>query len=287
MKIIKLEEFRGLLIKEGLELNNRYSVPCKICKSNSVLFEVVDFNRIINSERYPFGLLGIPIYYYECTNCKFIFNIAFDNFSSFGWEKYIYNQDYFSKMDLAYEENRPTLDSELVVALATKIGREKIIGLDFGGGNGKLSSILQKKRIKYFSYDPFDFSNIDLISGAKFNFISAFEVLEHTTNPIGTFQKIVDLGSDKFILVLSTQTSDGLINNPNRLLWSYVAPRNGHVSIYSKKTLTLLGDQFGLKHLPVSRGLHLFSRGIPLGSLKYITGLIKLKQLIYRKISTK
>jgi hypothetical protein len=287
MKIIKREEFRELLIKEGLELNNSDSIPCKICNSNSVLFEVVDFNRIINSERYPLGLLGIPIYYYECTNCKFIFNIAFDNFSSFGWKTYIYNQDYFSKMDLAYEENRPTLDAELVLALAIKIGREKIIGLDFGGGNGKLSSILQKKRIKYLSYDPFDFVNTDLIPGAKFNFISSFEVLEHTTNPIGTFQEIVDFGSDKFILCLSTQTSDSLINNSNRLFWSYVAPRNGHVSIYSKKTLTLLGNQFGLKHLPVSRGLHLFSRGIPLGSLKYIAGLIKIKQLIYRKLGVK
>lgn len=282
MNNVTQENFWDLLKKEGIELNNRQTVPCKVCKSSSVLFDVVDFNRIINPDYYPLGLAGIPIYYYECSNCKFIFNVAFDNFSSFGWTEFIYNQDYYSKIDLAYEQKRPKLDAELVFFLVTAIGRKKIVGLDYGGGNGKLASILQKKGIKYSSYDPFGFSNIDLIRAPKFNFISAFEVLEHTTNPLRTFQEIVDLGSDKFILVLSTQTHDDLINNEHRLSWTYVAPRNGHVSIYSKQTLTLLGNQFGLSHLPVSRGLHLFSRGIPLGYFKYVAGLIKLKQMIFR-----
>jgi hypothetical protein len=265
-------------------LNKKLTVKssCKICNSDADLFDVVDFNRIIDPSNYPKGLVGVPIYYYQCNNCRFVFTATFDDFKSNDWVDLIYNDVYYSEIDLAYKSKRPMLDAELISAITLRFGRNEVRGLDFGGGNGKMADILKKSGVDFSTYEPFGFS--DFNPNKKYNLISSFEVLEHVVNPVETFQEILNFAENDFLLVLSTQTSDGLINASDRLKWSYVSPRNGHVSIYSKDSLTLLGNKFGLVHIPVSRGLHLFGKNIPINQYKYIAGLVKLKQLIYRKV---
>jgi hypothetical protein len=56
--------------------------PCKCCGVSSSLFGVVDFHKNCLQVPLPtLGLSGIPIYYYRCPACKFLFTTAFDDFT--------------------------------------------------------------------------------------------------------------------------------------------------------------------------------------------------------------
>lgn len=279
-----IENLEQELINCGLNLQHKSECLCKVCSEVSTLFEVIDFNRTCSPDNYPFGLSGIPIYFFRCSNCGFIFNNAFDEFNSKGWVDHVYNADYFKYLDIDYKVVRPNLNAELLSGISTVIGNKKILGVDYGGGNGSLSDMMNRKGIKFYSHDPFDYSNIEDNMKGLFNFVSAFEVLEHTTDPIGTFEQMLELVGDKFVFVISTQCSHGLIDLNQHLCWHYVAPRNGHVSVYTNMAFKEIAIKFSLDYLPVSRGLHLFGRGFNLQILKYAAGLVKLKQRVEAKI---
>ena len=270
---------------EGLSDRLPQSPVCKVCSSKTNLFTVLDFNAVcLANSNYKLGLLGVPIYYHRCSECGLIYTYAFDKFTSNGWIKYIYNDEYFTKLDTGYGFVRPSLNAEILHAISIYWGKSRTIGVDYGGGNGMLSQILRKRSIAYYTYDPFDLSDIREEDIGKFNILSAFEVLEHTIDPIGTFKDILRLAADKFVFVASTQCSHDLVNLNTHDTWWYVAPRNGHVSIYTVESLQQIANQFQLDYISVSRGLHLFGRGVDLPQLKYLAGLIKLKQRILSKL---
>jgi hypothetical protein len=263
---------------------NPKETKCKVCGDKSELYDVVDLNRVINLKNYPFGLSGIPIYYYRCVSCQLVFTKAFDQFSSEDWTNIIYNDEYYKKIDLAYEKNRTQLNIEIIQGIKSVIGIKNILGIDYGGGNGLLSRILQQRNIDYHTYDPFGETDIIDDKIGNFNLISSFEVLEHLTDPLSAFDRIVELATDKFILILSTQCSEGLLDESNRLAnWNYVSPRNGHVTIFTKKAFISIAKKYSMQYVSVSRGLHLFGKQINLAPLKYAAGLVKLKQKITSK----
>jgi hypothetical protein len=272
------------LIGAGLNTKVYEYTTCKICSGKALLFEIIDFNRMCLPVSYPLGLSGVPIYYHRCKTCGFLFTTAFDNFTSSGWIEYVYNDYYFKNMDTDYKVIRPTLNAEVLQFISKIIGYKDIVGVDYGGGNGVLSQILRKSNINYFSHDPFDYSDITNDQIGKFNMVSAFEVLEHTVDPIGTFEQIIKLAGDKFVFVASTQCSHNLIDVEKHLTWNYVSPRNGHVSIYTLESFKHIAKLFSLEYLPVSRGLHLFGKGRNLYPLKYASGMAKLKQRTVSKL---
>ena len=57
--------------------------------------------------------------------------------------------------------------------------------------------------------------------------------------------------------MFSTLLSDGHIQKNQRLDWWYAAPRNGHISLFSKTSLTHLVEGYGLKLHSFSAGAHL------------------------------
>ena len=260
---------------------------CKICSGDSPLFDVIDFNRSCHPSNYSRGLIGVPIYFHRCNECGFVFTRSFDAFGADNWRRFVYNGEYFATLDPDYQETRPRLNAEVLMAICKWFGQKKVLAADYGGGNGALSMILRNRQIEYYTHDPYDLSDIPEKYVGKFNLISSFEVLEHTTEPIKTFEDILKLVGDRFLLVLSTQCSDGLIDEASRLAWNYVAPRNGHVSVYARQSLQYVPKKFKLDYLPVSRGLHLFGKGVALQPFKYVAGLVKLKQRIMSKISPK
>ncbi len=275
------------MLNEGLDLHAPSFTACKVCNGNSVLYDAVDFYRAAHPINYPFGLSTIPIYFYRCEHCGFVFTRAFDRFSAEGWRKFVYNKEYFARLDPDYQMTRPRLNAEVLLAICKLFGREKVLAADYGGGNGALSRILRSKGIQFYTHDPYEASDVPEEYFGKFNLVSSFEVLEHTTEPIETFKDILSLIGERFLLVLSTQCSHGLIDATRRLAWNYVAPRNGHVSIYTRQSLQRIAKGFALDYLPVSRGLHLFGRGLALPPFKYGAGLVKLKQRIMSKISSR
>jgi len=265
----------------------RQTEKCKICGAEAPLFEVVDFNRNCHPQKYSHGLVGVPVYFHRCNQCGFVFTRAFDEFSADNWRRFVYNEEYFANLDPDYKATRPRLNAEVLMAICKVFGQKNVLAAGYGGGNGALSTILRNRQIEYYTHDPYDLSDIPEQYIGKFNVVSSFEVLEHTTNPTGTFRAILKLVGARFLLVLSTQCSHGLIDGTRRLAWHYVAPRNGHVSIYTRQSLRHIATTFTLDYLPVSRGLHLFGRGLSLQPFKYAAGLVKLKQRVMSMISRK
>jgi hypothetical protein len=235
--------------------------PCKICGSNAEWFDVVDFAKTCNTpDVYPRGLAGTPIYYSRCSRCGFIFTNHFDLFTADQWNERVYNNEYI-EADPDYEELRPRLNAQFLDLFLS--GRKNsVVGLDFGGGNGRTTELLRRRGWRFDSYDPFGASTISADNPHTYNVASAFEVFEHLVDPVGTTSRILQMMStDKALIIVGTGVTDGRVDEARRLSWWYAAPRNGHVSLYSRKSLAELADRFGLNFLSVSGGTHFMARG--------------------------
>jgi hypothetical protein len=236
-------------------------IPCKICGGATQLFDVVDFNKCCNPALYPHGLMGIPVFYRSCRACQFIFTAFFDAFTHEQWRTYIYN-DRYAAVDPEYREIRPRRNvPEIELLLAGR--KDTTIGLDYGGGNGMTARLLRAKGWSYDAYDPFGFIDVRPERMGKYNFCSSFEVFEHSPDPVSTLAEIIEMTSpDRLMILVGTGVHDSHVTSDTRLAWWYAAPRNGHISLYSRNALQQLGNHFGLSYVSVSAGTHLFLRGV-------------------------
>lgn len=236
-------------------------VACKICGSGTQLFDVVDFKKCCSLALYPDGLAGVPVFYRSCRSCKFIFTTFFDGFTPEQWRAYVYNDEY-AAVDPEYFEIRPRRNaSEIELLLLGSQG--STVALDYGGGNGMTARLLREKGWTCDTYDPFGLCDVKPEQTGKYNFCSAFEVFEHSPDPVSTLSEIVGMTSpDRLMIFVGTGIHDSEVRSESRLAWWYAAPRNGHISLYSRSALQLLGRRFGLTYVSVSKGTHLLLRGM-------------------------
>lgn len=238
-------------------------LPCQICKGNSIPLDVVDFNRSggAESRREIRRLSGIPIYYYLCKQCGFCFAPEICKWSIDEFSEKIYNEEYID-IDPDHDTVRPNVNfTNLTKAFENQ--KSHIKHLDYGGGNGQLSYLLAKSGWDSLSYDPFINKEVKMEELGKFNLITAYEVFEHVPDANKLMASLNDLISDDGLIMFSTLISDDNIKENQRLTWWYASPRNGHISLYSKKSLQLLANnyQFNIGHF--SPLYHLLYRNIP------------------------
>ena len=235
---------------------SKYDPLCPICESNTVIFDVVDFNKSCGDlTARSAGLSGVPIYYNLCEMCGFLFAPEIHRWSRQDFIERIYNSDYIN-YDGDYVEKRPLESAKVVEQL---FGRQKRIikHLDYGGGNGKLSQLLLDSGWRSSSYDPFSGKNVNLDGLGKFNLITAFEVFEHAPDVQNLMSRMSCLSDPDAAILISTLLNDNHINRNERLSWWYAAPRNGHISLFSKRSLSLLAKMHGLKVQHLNENLHL------------------------------
>ncbi len=132
--------------------------------------------------------------------------------------------------------------------------------LDYGGGNGTLSSLLRAARLESASYDPFVDGDLDPASLGRFDLVTAFEVFEHVPDIQATLDTISSLLTPGGVLLFSTLVSDEAIRAGEKLTWWYASPRNGHISLHTRQSLTLLAYRYDFAFASASEGLHLFYR---------------------------
>ena len=234
-------------------------VSCPICNQASPPLDVVDFNKSCTEHKGDFlRLSGIAVYYYLCRGCGFCFAPGFSKWSLEEFEKNIYNPQYH-QVDPDYESLRPEANAAtLKKILAGK--EEEIRHLDYGGGNGQLSDLLQQAKWDSISWDPFVDKERPVESLGRFNLITAYEVFEHVPDVNALMNNLDMLLSQDGIILFTTMISDGSILADKRLTWWYASPRNGHISLFTRKSLGLLAETFNFRFGSFSNAFHVCSR---------------------------
>lgn len=216
---------------------------CKVCGKEASLQGVVDMAKNCRElEGLFMELSGIPIYYYRCSSCGFLFSRALDSWTIDDFNRWIYG-DTYGLVDPDCLGERPRNFAETLARILD--GEQgKISGLDYGGGSGLLSQLMNAVGFNFVSWDPMTDAQETAPSG-PFDLITAIEVVEHVPDPIQLFRSVSDRLSDDGIFLFTTQTSDQV--PPEELMrWWYVAPLNGHISVMTTAAL---------EHLCASNGL--------------------------------
>lgn len=254
---------------------------CKICAGPTDYIGVVDFYKncaghkftpIVNAEEpkcsdpagceWPEGCANpcrVPLSharYYQCQRCHFLFTPALDSWTSADFQNRIYNDDY-DRVDPEFVTGeRARRNAGLVMRCIPP----NTTLLDFAGGNGGLCMILTQEGFSYaVSHDFFTNELTRPVPEAGFDFITCFEVLEHSTNPKQTVEDIASLLSPSGVVFFSTHTL-GLEYAFEGLEWWYIGPRNGHVSIFSKESLRVLWDSVGFNVIHLTPNRHFAQR---------------------------
>lgn len=235
---------------------------CPVCGGSCNLFDVVDFNRSADQVRdRPAALSGRPVYYSLCSQCGFCFAPELHRWPRSEFAHKIYNSDYVH-VDPDYVETRPrTNAANLRAAFGAAAG--VIRHLDYGGGDGLLAAILREAGWNSFSYDPFVDDDSDPAELGRFDLITAYEVFEHVPDVRQLMAHLRLLLAPDGLVLFSTLVSDGSIHPDRRLTWWYAAPRNGHISLYSRNSLAVLAHAHAFKFGSFSPGLHAFFTEVP------------------------
>jgi hypothetical protein len=235
-------------------------VACKCCGGNSLLFGVVDFNKNCEVRRgSPLPLAGIPIFYHRCTRCAFIFTVAFDGFTDQQFLDVIYNEQY-ALVDPEYAEVRPRGNADFVKSQFSS--HKSISILDYGGGNGRLASLLRADGFKKVdTYDPF-VKEFSTRPADRYDCIICFEVVEHSNRPRETFGEVNSLLKDDGLFLFSTLLQPPDIDTSG-VGWWYIAPRNGHVSLFTTAALASILNPLGLNLGSFNSNLHIAFRRLP------------------------
>jgi hypothetical protein len=243
--------------------------PCKCCGAPARLYGLLDFHK--NCEIYrnnALELSGVPIYYHRCPACRFIFTTALDHFTNEDFEKYIYNEQY-PLIDPDYREARPRGNARLVTRLFAEARPARV--LDYGGGNGTFAALLREAGFPHVEvYDPFVPGFSERPTGL-FDCVICFEVLEHSTDPTRMLRDLMAFLSETGIILLST-----LLQPPDMdrhgLNWWYAAPRNAHISLYSKQSLEKLVERLGFQVDSLDQSYHVLYRHGSSPALSLIEG---------------
>ena len=238
---------------------NPHPLTCPICDAPAAPQGTVDFNRSCEERRGKFlPPTGEPIAYHRCQNCGFCFAPDMYRWPIETFARKVYN-DAYAAIDPDYLTDRPQSNAHALLEIFPDFfpkGRH----LDYGGGNGALSRTLKKVGWNTTTYDPFNDPAIDPRNLGSFDLITAFEVFEHVPDIAALLETMSDVLRARGLIFFTTLLSDGEIAPGQPLTWWYAAPRNGHISLFTRRSLTLLADYYGFAFTSLSPNTHIFSR---------------------------
>lgn len=195
----------------------------------------------VSAERVP---------YHRCPHCGFIFTTFCDAWTADDFRTRIYNADY-GKVD--YD---PNIAKGVTATIAYGIGQNiaallkgaqgKIRLLDFGaGGNpGRVGQALIDSGFDVTSYEPYFADGARAIAGL-YDVIYLVEVIEHCHDPLAVAQLIARHLPEHGLLYIETMLHDHPAPDTVFDSW-YIAPRNGHISIFTPHALTILFRKVGI-----------------------------------------
>jgi hypothetical protein len=131
--------------------------------------------------------------------------------------------------------------------------------VDFGAGHGVLVRLMRDRGFDFVWSDPHatnDYARgFELQKGATFEFLTAFEVLEHLADPVSYLEQMMNLSENVLVSTcLVPEPAPGLGH------WWYYLPTSGqHISFYTGETLRVLAARFE-RYLMSAGPYHLFTK---------------------------
>lgn len=215
-------------------------MKCNICNSNtSFLFK----SKVLHK---------YEISYFRCVKCQLI------QTEKPYWLKEAYSSALIDS-DTGVISRNLTLSKITALLLLFFVKRKSKV-LDYGGGYGILTRMLRDIGVDCYWVDKYAeniFANgFEDKTNNKYNMVTAFELFEHFEDPIKETEKIVKKYRPK-ILLFSTMLHNG---NPPKDWWYFVPEGGQHITLYTKKSLEILGDKKGMKLSTNGRNLHILSK---------------------------
>jgi hypothetical protein len=242
---------------------------CKCCGSREVVdVGAIDFNRSCMDRFGPrvFPLSQTRVPYYACRRCSFVYTDQMDDWTPDRFKAEIYNADYLKadppipgRTDVPIRE-QPAYAAGSHIADIFEGSQSAIRVLDFGSGGdpGPTGLALRERKFWVCSYDPYR-ADTSSVPDGRFELIVAIEVLEHCQDLQGLGKFMQDHLAEEGLLWIQTMLHPHP-TPPNILTSWYIAPRNGHISIFSLPSLTTLFREVGINVVMTSIGLFAFKR---------------------------
>jgi 2-polyprenyl-6-hydroxyphenyl methylase/3-demethylubiquinone-9 3-methyltransferase len=243
------------------------ALVCKCCGERTAHLGDVDFNKScmdrFGQRAFPPSEVMVP--YYSCGRCGFIFTDFMDQWSRADFLEKVYNDDYRiadppllvaggaspPKDTIAYHNG-------LMLASRLRGAEREIRILDFGaGGNpGLTGSALIDSGFQLDSYEP------NFVEGGPeptgvYDVIVMIEVIEHCHDLQEVMTKISSWLSDYGFVYISTALHPAKHDKDILGSW-YIAPRNGHISIFTLPAISILFRRYGINLVQTMFGLLAF-----------------------------
>lgn len=169
--------------------------------------------------------------YFQCTNCKTLFSEPIDQDGMVGGE---------------HEEGRNLGQNHLRLArveeMAKGMKKEDVNILDFGCGHGKLVEYLLNSGFPNVrGYDAYNDNYCVLPIKEKYHIITAIELIEHTSHPfieVDVMWRSLVYGG--CVMIETSFVDVAAEENIPLENYFYIAPQNGHATIFSHHGLDLL-----------------------------------------------
>lgn len=214
---------------------------CKICNAETTKI----FEKNV--------LLKYNVSYFQCTACDFV------QTEEPYWLEEAYNSA-ITSLDIGLLYRNTYLVKEIKRIIEACFPSSKIM-LDFAGGYGNFVRQMRDIGFNFFRQDDycenlfakhFDIKDID---ENKFDLVTAFEVLEHLSNPLAEIERIFNYSDH---VIFSTELIPNTVDEIKN--WIYISEETGqHISFYSPKSLALIAKKFNKNYYCKLGHIHIFT----------------------------
>ncbi len=197
-------------------------------------------------------LVDRHVVYHRCSGCGSLF------LPEPNWLDEAYS-DAISALDVGLLQRCQQLANVTTAVIASE-RKSRGEFLDFAGGFGTLTRLMRDRGFRFQHHDPlcrnlFAERFEGGLSG-RYDLVSAFEVLEHLTDPLGTLRPVAELTD---LLLVTTEVLPDPVPPPGT--WPYYAEDTGqHVTFYSVSGLQSLAAGLGMQLTTSGRLVHLLHR---------------------------